>query len=232
MKKIVLFIIVILNLIFVQTIAFAVEQNTAQHYSKKLELISNGLIFDKSYINEIHTKVESNWNIPIDKTEKYTVVIGYLKKDGTLESAAVVTSSKDEEFDQRALDAVNKSFPLKKKSKIKETKPLVIRFCFGTDPNVNFKPYLKKIQKKIKSNWHPKHSTQSKKIAVLFKINKDGSLENLKIYKSSGEDDLDQEALNAVTRSKPFDPLPKEFHGKSVDIQFTFDYHVWKLKNN
>lgn len=97
--------------------------------------------------------------------------------------------------------------------------------------NIDFKPYMKSLQKKIKSNWHPIHSNESKRIVVLFKINKNGTLEKLKIYKPSGNASLDKEALDAVLRSTPFDSLPKEFKGNSIDIQFTFDYNVFDANN-
>jgi outer membrane biosynthesis protein TonB len=37
---------------------------------------------------------------------------------------------------------------------------------------------------------------------------------------------VDQAALNAVKATAPFRPLPSEFTGSSIDIQFTFDYNV------
>ena len=41
---------------------------------------------------------------------------------------------------------------------------------------------------------------------------------------------MDEAALKALELTAPFEPLPKEFKGKSVDIQFTFDYNVLDKK--
>ena len=37
----------------------------------------------------------------------------------------------------------------------------------------------------------------------------------------------DRAALNAVEVTAPFRPLPAEFKGQYIDIQFTFDYNVF-----
>lgn len=95
-------------------------------------------------------------------------------------------------------------------------------------PNdIYFTPYIKYLNKKIKSNWHHKHRRKSRCATCEFKINKDGSVENLKIYKSSEDEDFDKEALDAIEHSAPFNPLPKQFLGKSITLQFHFDYHVF-----
>lgn len=92
----------------------------------------------------------------------------------------------------------------------------------------DFGPYMKELQKTIKHNWNPPKGKESKRIVVLFKVAKDGRLLALKIYKSSGNIVADKAALEAVEVTAPFRPLPEKFKGKSVDIQFTFDYNVFK----
>jgi outer membrane biosynthesis protein TonB len=37
----------------------------------------------------------------------------------------------------------------------------------------------------------------------------------------------DNAALNAVKLAAPFRPLPPEYKGQNIDIQFTFDYNVF-----
>lgn len=95
----------------------------------------------------------------------------------------------------------------------------------------NFNPYMKSLQNQIKSNWHPVQCSESRKIVTLFKIEKDGALKNLMILKSSGNDKADEAALKAIYVSAPFSSLPQEFKGKSINIEFTFDYNVFMAKN-
>ena len=93
---------------------------------------------------------------------------------------------------------------------------------------VDFTKYMSEIQRKIRANWIPPiyNSNSSKKIVVIFKISKDGSLLSYKVTNSSGIQDLDNSAINAIKKSAPFNPLPKEYEEDYVDINFSFDYNV------
>ncbi len=46
------------------------------------------------------------------------------------------------------------------------------------------------------------------------------------MIKSSGNLKTDKAALEAVKLASPFRPLPADFKGESVDVQFIFDYNV------
>lgn len=98
--------------------------------------------------------------------------------------------------------------------------------------SVNFTPYMKDLQKKIKYNWQPPHMSESKRVVTRFNIQKDGTLAEPKIYHSSGDQICDERAIAAITKSAPFTHLPDDFKGKSITVQFTFDYNVWGLKKN
>ena len=89
----------------------------------------------------------------------------------------------------------------------------------------NYKAYMRDLQARIKVNWHPPSEPQSMRAVVLFKILRSGALSSVRIDKSSGNNDMDRAALQAVASSAPFCPLPP---GKeaNVDIQFTLDYNV------
>lgn len=87
--------------------------------------------------------------------------------------------------------------------------------------------YMRTTQVKIKNNWKPS-SDKSGRVILSYKINKDGTLKEYKIISSSGVKELEEEAINALKKSIPFEPLPKAFDGDNVDVQFTFDYNVEK----
>lgn len=93
------------------------------------------------------------------------------------------------------------------------------------DPD--FGPYMKELQRRIKMHWDPPKGNESKRVVLLFKIAKDGRLLSCSVFKSSGLQNADKAALNAVHLAAPFRPLPAEFKGQSIDIQFTFDYNVY-----
>ena len=91
----------------------------------------------------------------------------------------------------------------------------------------DFGPYMRELQRRIKMNWDPPKGNESKRVVLLFKIAKDGRLLSCRVSKSSGLPTADQAALKAVELTAPFRPLPADFKGQSIDIQFTFDYNVF-----
>ncbi len=90
----------------------------------------------------------------------------------------------------------------------------------------DFGPYMKEVERRIKANWSPPNGGQSKKVVLLFTIARDGRLLSLKIAKSSGYKADDDAAISAVKLTAPFRPLPPEYKGSSVDINFTFDFYA------
>ena len=93
----------------------------------------------------------------------------------------------------------------------------------------DFGPYMKELQRRIKMNWDPPKGNESKRVVLLFSIARDGRLLNVKVHKSSGLQTADNAAINAVKLTAPFRPLPPDFKGDKVDIQFTFDYTVFGI---
>jgi TonB family protein len=96
-------------------------------------------------------------------------------------------------------------------------------------PKADMASYTTKMQAKIIKTWQlPVHS--DKVIKVLFKINNNGSISNLKIDSPSGDAKLDQKALTAVKRASPFDKLPPGSPA-NIDSQFVFQNAPTKGQN-
>ena len=87
-------------------------------------------------------------------------------------------------------------------------------------------PYMRELERRIKRNWNPPKGDASKRVVVLFKIGRDGRLLSIRVGKSSGSVANDEAAKAAIELTAPFKPLPPEFKGSSIDIEFTFDYNV------
>lgn len=90
----------------------------------------------------------------------------------------------------------------------------------------DFGPYMTELKRRIKRNWEPPRGNESKRVVVMFVVGKDGRLISQRIMRSSGNKETDRAAMSAVELTAPFKPLPPEYRGKDVDIQFTFDYNV------
>ena len=91
----------------------------------------------------------------------------------------------------------------------------------------DFGPYMRELQRRIKMNWDPPKGNESKTVVLLFKIARDGRLLSSRVSRSSGLPTADRAALKAVELTAPFRPLPADYKGQSIDIQFTFDYRVF-----
>lgn len=93
--------------------------------------------------------------------------------------------------------------------------------------NADFGPYMRSMQRKIKSNWNPPKGMESKRVVLLYSLNKKGEVIKVSVYNTSGNVDMDNAAIEALKNSAPFGSLPPEFKGDHIDVQFSFDYNVW-----
>lgn len=98
---------------------------------------------------------------------------------------------------------------------------------------VDFGPYLIRLLREVRRNWYaviPESARWGEKgrVVIIFTILKDGSVPpgQPTIVRSSGRSHLDRPALAAVHASEPFPPLPEEFTGPSIVLQFTFLYNL------
>jgi TonB family protein len=63
-------------------------------------------------------------------------------------------------------------------------------------------------------------------VRIQFAISRDGDVPKLVIANSSGFEAFDRAAVAGVSASNPFPPLPREFQGSEVRLQFTFSYNL------
>lgn len=96
---------------------------------------------------------------------------------------------------------------------------------------VNFGPYLARVIYNVKRNWYAEMPEaarlgQKGRVAIIFEIVKDGSVPQLRLVGSSGMDALDRAALAGIRLSTPFPPLPAEFTGNHLVLQFIFLYNM------
>jgi TonB family protein len=101
-----------------------------------------------------------------------------------------------------------------------------------SDPmGVDFKPYLIQILARVRKNWFaviPESARLGNRGVVLlqFIIDRTGQVPKLVIATPSGAESLDRAAVASISASVPFPPLPKDFRGKEVRLQFSFKYNV------
>ena len=92
------------------------------------------------------------------------------------------------------------------------------------DTEFDFPDYLIEMRDRIKNNWVPPTLKISLSTKVYFKIGRDGKILRAFVEKRTGNIAYDSSAMNAVTKSAPFPPLPEEFSGKELGVHFEFIY--------
>jgi periplasmic protein TonB len=98
----------------------------------------------------------------------------------------------------------------------------------GGDFGNRFSWYVQTVQRKVSENWlkyevDPR-ITQANRVYVTFDIARDGHPTNVQIEQSSGVPSLDISAMRAIQRIDTFGPLPPDYSGSRVSVEFWFDY--------
>ncbi|MGA2630282.1 MAG: TonB family protein [Terriglobia bacterium] len=105
--------------------------------------------------------------------------------------------------------------------------PIILSDTRGVD----FGPYLARVVYNVKRNWYSMIPVAAKlgqkgRVGVVFEILRDGSVPQLRLVATSGADPLDRAAVGSIQASNPFPPLPQEFTGEHLVLQFIFLYNI------
>jgi protein TonB len=88
--------------------------------------------------------------------------------------------------------------------------------------------YVDAVRRRISENWMKyevdPRIADARRVYVTFDIVRDGTPTNVQLSESSGVPSLDQSAINAVRRIDHFNPLPPDYSGSRVSVEFYFDY--------
>jgi TonB family protein len=102
----------------------------------------------------------------------------------------------------------------------------------GLDPmGVDFRPYLQAILAVVRRNWMAVLPESARmglrgKVALQIAIVRDGSVARLVYSERSSSHALDEAAVAGVSASNPLPPLPPEFKGDRIVVQFNFVYNM------
>ncbi|MGA2904252.1 MAG: TonB family protein [Candidatus Korobacteraceae bacterium] len=104
-----------------------------------------------------------------------------------------------------------------------------LSFTGGTgDFGSRFGWYVDAVRRKVSENWlkyevDPNIDT-ARRVYIYFEITRSGQPENIRVEQSSGIPSLDISAQRAIERIDTFGPLPQEYSGRYVAVEFWFDY--------
>jgi TonB family protein len=84
--------------------------------------------------------------------------------------------------------------------------------------------YARAVEGRISQNWIRPTEDVRFEITYSFHILADGSIEGVKLEKSSGNTELDLQAARAIRASNPLAPPPPEFRGRPIQFIAQFVY--------
>jgi protein TonB len=98
----------------------------------------------------------------------------------------------------------------------------------GGDFGSRFAWYVRVVNQKVSENWlkyevDPRIQNANR-VYVTFDIDRSGRPSHIQIEQSSGVPSLDTSALRALQRIDTFGPLPPDYPGNKVSVEFWFDY--------
>jgi protein TonB len=87
--------------------------------------------------------------------------------------------------------------------------------------------YVQAVRNRVSSNWLLSTISPSiltaPRVYVDFDISRDGTVTNARVTQSSGIPEVDRSALRAVLAASPLAPLPPDYSGNKVSVEFYFD---------
>lgn len=94
--------------------------------------------------------------------------------------------------------------------------------------NMKYYAYLMRLKETIQGKWHYPLMDQQKghfgDLILELTINKDGSLEGVRLIRTSGHRGLDEAAINSIKDAAPFWRLPDDWNAKTLTIKGHFVY--------
>lgn len=249
-KKVVLLFALILYFVFGKNAVFAQDNDVKDAYLNKLQ---NQV--KSNWLTPLDSKDKSavvSFVINRDGSVSNVALVRSSNND-----EKILKTCRDDEFDKSAVDAIYKSAPFEPLSGSNYT--LSVQFFFSpiftsvtnfnsgtqlnnpqsafinianTTPSVDFSTYLTDLQNKINYNWNPRSLKKHRNATISISVDKDGTVQDIKIQKSSNKKKFDNEITDSVMKSFPLDPLPLGLQSKYKNIQIDFIYEKTQDKNN
>jgi protein TonB len=98
----------------------------------------------------------------------------------------------------------------------------------GGDFGSRYAWYVRVVRDKVSENWLKyevdRSITEAPRVYITFDIMRDGHPGNVQVEQSSGIPSLDQSAVRALQRIDTFGPLPSDYSGSKVSVEYWFDY--------
>jgi TonB family protein len=130
--------------------------------------------------------------------------------------------------------AVGTRGPAKDREGISEERGGGTRLTALNAPEIQYISYFASIKRKIELVWQYPYEAAAAGIQgdlqIDFAIGRNGRIESLTLVRSSGSKILDDEALGAIRKASPFDPIPSQYEIPHLVIRAHFIYEMHRLR--
>ncbi|MEN9222182.1 MAG: energy transducer TonB, partial [Thermostichus sp. BF3_bins_97] len=79
--------------------------------------------------------------------------------------------------------------------------------------------YLAQFQERVRQHWAVQRAAGSYVTVVQLRLDREGSLRELRLHTPSEDPLLDAAVLSAIQRSAPFAPLPSSYGGEELMLE-------------
>jgi periplasmic protein TonB len=87
-------------------------------------------------------------------------------------------------------------------------------------------PYFAEIRRKVKQNWRPTSPGEERYTVLAFAIERSGKISQLKVVETSGDEQVDRDAFEAIQKAAPFSNLPQTYPRDRLEITFSFNIYI------
>jgi protein TonB len=88
--------------------------------------------------------------------------------------------------------------------------------------------YVEAVQRRVSGAWLQSTVDPgirfAPRVVVTFDVLRTGAVTNVQVTRSSGNSSVDTSAVRAIRDSSPLGPLPGEYNGSKVSVEFWFDF--------
>ncbi|QWR76869.1 TonB family protein [Candidatus Magnetomonas plexicatena] len=99
--------------------------------------------------------------------------------------------------------------------------------------DIRYEGYMRKLKQMIEAAWvYPPDAVKrgiTGDLQVSFTINKNGTLAQVYVMRTSGNRSLDEAAMQSVRDASPFWPLPDDWQKDSFTVKGRFVYHIYDM---
>jgi protein TonB len=182
---------------------------------------------DKSKTNMVQKVIVTNYNLEKD-------VVDLIQQNNSFSFGVINPFANNKDYNSEVIDSLEARIAKEKEDLAKKQKIVTITSAVSTKKDYLASYMYKWVSRveKIGNSYYPQFVRQfglEGRLIMMVTVNTDGSVDYVKILKSSNSRILDDAAIQIVRMATPFDPMSKEMSQKVYKLQII---RTWVFNKN